>query len=135
MVPGANLAVTAEAENLLARGGALVLPDFLAGSGASLSMEGLFAPQEHPTPPQILAHVEQRMAGLVRQTLTRSTAEGITPTQAARRICAETVPQPGTRPYGNPLRDDMPSHPIDFQLQAISTPPRNFWRCSTSRGG
>lgn len=104
VVPGANLAVTAEAENLLARGGTLVLPDFLAGCGGSLSMEGLFAPQEHPAPEQVLAHVEQRMAGLVQQALTRGRAEGITPTQAAWSICAESDPQPGTRPYGSPLR-------------------------------
>jgi glutamate dehydrogenase (NAD(P)+) len=102
VVPGANLAVTPEAENLLSRKGTLVLPDFLAGCGGSLSMEGLFAPDEHPGPAQILAHVEQRMAGLVRRTLTRSMAEGITPTQAAWRICAEAVPQPGSRPYGTP---------------------------------
>jgi glutamate dehydrogenase (NAD(P)+) len=104
VVPGANLAITPEAENLLGRGGALVLPDFLAGCGGSLSMEGLFAPLDHPTPAQILAHVEQRMAKLVRETLTRSRAEGVTPTQAAWRICTERVPQPGTRPYGSPLR-------------------------------
>ena len=100
VVPGANLAVTEAAEALLSRAGVLVLPDFLTGCGGSLAMDGLFGPQEHPTPAQVLAHVEQRMTALVRQTLARSRADQVSPTVAALRICAETVPQPGARPYG-----------------------------------
>lgn len=102
VVPGANLAVTAGAESLLARNGVLVLPDFLAGCGGSLAMDGLFGPKEQPAPAEILAHVEQRMAEMVRQVLSRSEAEHISPTLAALRICAETVPPPG-RPYGGPI--------------------------------
>jgi glutamate dehydrogenase (NAD(P)+) len=101
VVPGANLAVTAEAESRLSQRGILVLPDFVAGCGSSLAMEGLFGPKEHPAPVQVLAHLEQRMAELVRRVLARSEAEGISPTAAALRICAETVPQAG-RPYGDP---------------------------------
>lgn len=99
VVPGANLAVTAGAESLLAQKGVLVLPDFLAGCGGSLAMDGLFGPEEDPTPAQVLAHMEQRMAQMVRRVLARSETERISPTVAALRICAETVPQPG-RPYG-----------------------------------
>lgn len=101
VVPGANLAVTAEADHVLYQRGIVVLPDLLSGSGGSLSMEGLFAPKDHPDPAAVLEHVEKRMAQIVQQTLARSLAEKITPAQAALRTCAEIVPQPGTRPYGN----------------------------------
>lgn len=102
VVPGANLAVTAEADHLLHQKGILVLPDLLTGSGGSLSMEGLFAPEDIPSPEGVLGHVEQRMTQLVNQTLARSLAEKISPAQAALRTCGEFVPQPGTRPYGAP---------------------------------
>ncbi|MDW7774479.1 MAG: Glu/Leu/Phe/Val dehydrogenase dimerization domain-containing protein [Desulfobulbaceae bacterium] len=100
VVPGANLAVTGEADQLLYQRNIPVLPDLLAGSGGSLAMEGLFAPEEHPQPAEILAHVGRRMTRLVRRTLARSRTEKTTPALAALRICEETVPQPGTRPYG-----------------------------------
>ncbi len=102
VVPGANLAITAEADDLLHQRGIIALPDLLAGSGGSLSMEGLFGPDELPAPEEVLAHVEQRMTGLVKQILSRSSAENISPARAALRTCAEIIPQPGTRAYGNP---------------------------------
>jgi glutamate dehydrogenase (NAD(P)+) len=102
VVPGANLAVTSGSENLLHQRGILALPDFLAGSGGSLSMEGLFAAKDHPRPAEVLDHVAQRMTKIVSQTLSRSRQERTTPTQAALDICGETAPQPGTRPYGDP---------------------------------
>ncbi|GAB4343659.1 MAG: hypothetical protein Kow0089_19620 [Desulfobulbaceae bacterium] len=102
VVPGANLAVTEAADTLLHERDIVVVPDFLAGCGGSLSMEGLFAPDEHPAPEEVLAHVEKRMVGLVGRILARSREEGVSPTVAARRACAEIVPQPGTRPYGRP---------------------------------
>ncbi|MFO7606950.1 MAG: Glu/Leu/Phe/Val dehydrogenase dimerization domain-containing protein, partial [Desulfurivibrionaceae bacterium] len=51
VVPGANLAVPEESEAILDRRGIPVLPDFLAGCGGSLSMEGLHGPDLHPTAP------------------------------------------------------------------------------------
>lgn len=101
VVPGANLAVTPEADDLLYQRGIVVLPDLLSGSGGSLSMEGLFAPKEHPEPVNVLDHVERRMRELVKQILARGRAEQISPARAALRACGETVPQPG-RPYGDP---------------------------------
>lgn len=101
VVPGANLAVTDEADNLLYQRGITVLPDLLAGSGGSLSMEGLFSPHDHPGPAAVLAHVEQRMTKLVKQTLDRSMAESISPARAALRICSEAVSPPDTKPYGD----------------------------------
>jgi glutamate dehydrogenase (NAD(P)+) len=100
LVPGANLAVTAGGEDLLYRRGIVALPDFLAGSGGSLSMEGLFAPADHPGPAEVLAHVGQRMDRAVKQILARSRLEKISPTRAALKICGEKLPQPGARPYG-----------------------------------
>lgn len=102
VVPGANLAVTEEAREILHERGILVVPDFLSGCGGSLSMEGLFGPEEHPDPQEVLAHVEKRMTRLVTDILVRSRAENITPTRSAERTCAEAVSQPGIRPYGDP---------------------------------
>jgi glutamate dehydrogenase (NAD(P)+) len=102
VVPGANLAVPRESIELLHEKSILVLPDFLAGCGGSLSMEGLFGPDEHPGPDAVLAHVETKMSELVLKILARSTREQITPTEAALRFCEETVCQPETRPYGKP---------------------------------
>jgi glutamate dehydrogenase/leucine dehydrogenase len=48
IVSGANLAVTDEAEAVLHERGILVIPDMVAGCGGSLSMEGLFGPDELP---------------------------------------------------------------------------------------
>ena len=100
VVPGANLAVTNVADLLLFEKDIIVLPDLLAGSGGSLSMEGLFAPSDHPEPDDVLGHVEERMTFLVRQLLARSKEEKLPPSEAAIQICSEIVPQPGTRPYG-----------------------------------
>lgn len=113
LVPGANLAVTPGGEQLLSGRGVLVLPDFLPGSGGSLSMEGLFAPSSHPSPEEVLAHVAQRMDRIVKQTLARSREEKITPTRAALNICREQIPQPGTRPYGDP--GIAPMHPGEIR--------------------
>jgi len=102
VVPGANLAVTEKAEDVLRQRNIPVIPDFLVGCGGSLSMSGLFGPPQHPEPAAVLEYVDQRMSELVRQILDRSIAENISPTQAAKKTCAEVVPQPGTRPYGDP---------------------------------
>jgi glutamate dehydrogenase (NAD(P)+) len=102
VVPGANLAVPHESIQLFYERSILVLPDFLAGCGGSLSMEGLFGPADHPTPDAVLAHIETKMVEVVSKILSRSTEEQITPTDAALKYCAETVCQPDTRPYGNP---------------------------------
>ena len=100
VVPGANLAVTEEADQILYDRGIIVLPDLLSGSGGSLSMEGLFGPEEIPAPEDLLNHVEQRMSALVNQVLERSIKENIPPSRAAHCICMEAVPQPGSKPYG-----------------------------------
>jgi glutamate dehydrogenase (NAD(P)+) len=102
VVPGANLAVTEAADSLLFERGIIVLPDLLSGCGGSLSMAGLFGPENHPGPEEVLAHVEKQMTTLVNQTLARSRSENIPPSLAALRICSEAVPVPGVKPYGDP---------------------------------
>jgi glutamate dehydrogenase (NAD(P)+) len=102
LVPGANLAVPGESVALLHEKSILVLPDFLAGCGGSLSMEGLFGPDQHPEPEAVLAHVETKMAELVLKILARSRSLHISPTDTALQFCGEAVCQPETRPYGKP---------------------------------
>jgi glutamate dehydrogenase (NAD(P)+) len=99
VVPGANLAVTPEADSLLHQRGIVVLPDLLSGSGGSLSMEGLFAPEDNPDPAEILGHVERRMTQMVNQILARSQAGKISPAQAALQVCSEIVVAPGGKAY------------------------------------
>ena len=102
IVPGANLAVTKESEKILHDRSILVLPDFLAGCGGSLSMEGLFGPREHPDPRSVIAHVENKMMEIVYKVLHRSEKESISPTDSALQFCDEFVCLPDTRPYGTP---------------------------------
>jgi len=100
IVPGANLAVTAEAENLLNDLGVITIPDFVAGCGGSLSMDGLFGPQDHPSVQDVLDHVEKRMRSIVNKVLERSRKDGITPREAALNLCLETPIYSDAKPYG-----------------------------------
>jgi glutamate dehydrogenase (NAD(P)+) len=99
VVPGANLAVTTEGEEILRGRGILVVPDYLAGCGGSISMEGLFGPDSHPEPEAVLLHVQTKMAALVEKVLSISREQNISPTLAALRYCAETAIPPGNKPY------------------------------------
>ncbi len=101
VVPGANLAVTEKAEKILNDRGVVVLPDFLAGCGGSLSMEGLFGPEEHPEPAEVIQYVKEKMAILVKQVLEKSKREKVSPTNAALSICDEVELITGQKPYGN----------------------------------
>ena len=102
VVPGANLAVMAESGIILHKRGIPVLPDFLAGSGGSLSMEGLYGPDHHPSPQEVLDHVRNKMQDLVRQVMIRAINERCSPTEAALKICDEREDHPNSRPYGRP---------------------------------
>jgi glutamate dehydrogenase/leucine dehydrogenase len=97
---GANLAVTAGAEKILQERGIIVIPDLVAGCGGSLSMEGLFGPAEMPTVEDVVAHVDSKTRKIVKKILKRSKVDGVSPREAALRICKETPLFPGTRPYG-----------------------------------
>ena len=100
VVPGANLAVTVESAAILHQRGIPVLPDFLAGCGGSLSMEGLYGPDHHPSPTEVLDHVRNKMQDLVRQVMTRSSKDKCSPTEAALKICEEREDHSDSRPYG-----------------------------------
>ncbi|MHC4636585.1 MAG: Glu/Leu/Phe/Val dehydrogenase dimerization domain-containing protein [Planctomycetota bacterium] len=100
IVPGANLAITEEAEKLLHSRGIITIPDFVAGCGGSLSMDGLFGPKSHPSAQGVLDHVGKRMRFIVQKVLERSHKDRITPREAALVLCSEAVIHPEARPYG-----------------------------------
>jgi len=102
VVPGANLAVPKESDAILHRRHIPVLPDFLAGCGGSLSMEGLYGPDSHPTAQEVLDHVGNRMQELVRQVIDESHTDNCPLSEAALRICAKRQDRPDCRPYGRP---------------------------------
>ncbi len=99
IVSGANLAVTDEAEAILHQRGILVIPDMLAGCGGSLSMEGLFGPDELPSVQDVLNHVDHKTRRIVKNLLQRSRQDNISQREAALRICAETPLHPDSKPY------------------------------------
>ncbi|MBU0675952.1 MAG: hypothetical protein KJ950_15050 [Proteobacteria bacterium] len=103
VVPGANLAVPQSSADILFERRIPVLPDFLAGCGGSLSMEGLYGPDEHPSPREVLDHVRDRMTLMVQTVMEKSRADQSSPTEAALGLCGNFRPQPGTRPYGRPF--------------------------------
>ncbi len=104
VVAGANLAITEEAESILSRRGIIPIPDFIAGCGGSLSMDGLFGPRSHPSIQNVLDHVEKRMRIIIKKVMERSQKDGITPREAALNICSETAVHPEAKPYG-PLEE------------------------------
>jgi len=99
VVPGANLAVPVESSNILRQRNILVLPDFLAGCGGSLSMEGLYGPLQHPSPRAVLNHVHFKMRQLVDLVINSSNSSGTTPTDAAQLISESRSDHPDRRPY------------------------------------
>jgi glutamate dehydrogenase (NAD(P)+) len=101
IVPGANLAVTMEAEEILNSRGIITIPDFMAGCGGSLSMNALFGPKSHPSAEEMLDSLGDGMRAMVRKVLERSQKDGITPREAALNLCSEAPIYPETRPYGS----------------------------------
>jgi glutamate dehydrogenase (NAD(P)+) len=99
VVPGANLAVTREAEEILFGRGVLVLPCFVAGSGGTVAMNGLFGPKEHPAPRQVLDYVKTAMSTKVGELLHESAHSNQTPTQVAERLVADEPRVGRTLPY------------------------------------
>ncbi len=83
VIPGANLAVTPEAERLLFQRGVICLPSFIAGCGGSLSMNGLFAPADTPSASEVLNYVSYAMTKMVQETMAISANENIPPEAAA----------------------------------------------------
>jgi glutamate dehydrogenase/leucine dehydrogenase len=100
VVPGANLSVTHEARKLLNDRGIITIPDFVAGCGGSLAMDGLFGPEIEPSAQEVLTHVNKRMRRIVKKVIKRSQQDGVTTREAALRICSEATIYPEARPYG-----------------------------------
>jgi len=100
IVPGANLAVTEEAERLLNDRGIITIPDFMAGCGGSMSMRALFGPKSHPTVSDFLDGLAKGMHGMVKKVLERSQKDGTTPREAALDLCSEAPIYPDAKPYG-----------------------------------
>jgi glutamate dehydrogenase (NAD(P)+) len=100
IVPGANLAITEMAERLLHERGIITIPDFVAGCGGSLSMDGLFGLQPPLSAHDVLDHVGKRMRSIVKEILERSRKDGITPRKAALHLCSEAPIYPEAKPYG-----------------------------------
>lgn len=100
VVTGANLGVSVEAEKVLYQRSILVVPDFVAGCGGSLSMDGLFGPKEIPTPMDVLNHIENRIRQIVQQIIRLSKVEEKIPREVALAICAEATEYPDALPYG-----------------------------------
>jgi len=100
VVPGANLSVTHEAEKLLNDRGIITIPDFVAGCGGSLSMDGLFGPEIEPSAQEVMNHVNKRMRKIVKKVIKRSQQDGVTTREAALRLCSEARIYPEARPYG-----------------------------------
>lgn len=99
VVPGANLAVPKASALILQQRNILVLPDFLAGCGGSLSMEGLYGPASHPTARQVLDHIRGKMQKLVKQVIEQSRLEQCSPNEAALRIIDARPDHGDRRPY------------------------------------
>ncbi len=100
VVCGANLAISREAEALLHEKGVIVVPDFVAGCGGSVSMDGLFGPTVAPSGKDVLGYVDAKMRAIVMQVLSRSRERGIAVRQAAMEICSSVRTISGERPYG-----------------------------------
>ena len=100
VVPGANLSVTPAAEKMLIDRGIIIIPDFVAGCGGSLSMDGLFGPETEPSAQEVLNHVSKRMRKIVKKVIKRSHQDGVTTREAALRLCSEASIYPEARPYG-----------------------------------
>jgi glutamate dehydrogenase (NAD(P)+) len=90
VAPGANAAVTREAETALQAAGALVVPDFVANAGGILASH--FWPLELPSS-ALEALLERRYRAIVRGLLARATRDGVAPAELARRLAGERLVQ------------------------------------------
>ena len=99
VIPGANLGVNENAENILYEKKIVVLPSFVAGCGGVASMAGLFSPKNHPSPKDVLEYVKSVSYKAVDEILFLSNKENITPTVAAIKIIANRDIPLKLKPY------------------------------------
>lgn len=98
VVVGANLGLATDVEDVLARRGVVVVPDFVGGCGGSASMSALFGPPRCPTPDEFLDRLAATMQALVHRVLDRAADDGRGPRAAALALCDE--PCLRQTPYG-----------------------------------
>jgi len=87
VVPGANIAVTPEAERILHRRGVLVLPDYIANAGGVICAAVEYA---GGTRAQAFAAIQEKIAQNTREVLERAGA-GELPREAADRLASARV--------------------------------------------
>ncbi|NTU41813.1 MAG: Glu/Leu/Phe/Val dehydrogenase [Nitrospirales bacterium] len=88
ILQGANIPVTAEAEESLHRRGVLVVPDFIANAGGVIMAAMEYAKRTEAEAFQAIAERIRKNTGRI---IERSVAEGILPRQAAETIALERV--------------------------------------------
>lgn len=99
VVPGANLAVSLEAEKILFDRKIIVLPCFAVGCGGSISMNGLFGPKDTPSPLDVLSYIEDTMGEIIRNIVTKSKKEELPPRMAATKWIEERIIPARKAPY------------------------------------
>lgn len=94
VVEGANLPTTAEAQQVLAERGVVVVPDFVANAGgvvaAAFAMDSRCSPFR-PDPAAIFTFVAQRLRDNTVAVLAQSRGQGVTSHQAARGLAQQRV--------------------------------------------
>ncbi|MGW6255871.1 Glu/Leu/Phe/Val dehydrogenase dimerization domain-containing protein [Streptomyces sp. NPDC055085] len=92
VVEAANMPVLAEAEDLLAARGVVVLPDVVVNSGTNAWWWWTLFGDIGADPDEAFAHIRRSMRALIDQTLARAEADGTTPRAAAHAIVTDRLP-------------------------------------------
>ncbi|MFF1516554.1 Glu/Leu/Phe/Val dehydrogenase dimerization domain-containing protein [Streptomyces sp. NPDC058305] len=92
VVEAANMPVLAEAEELLAARGVVVLPDVVVNSGTNAWWWWTLFGDIGADPDEAFAHIRRSMRALIDQMLARAEADGTTPRAAAHAIVADRLP-------------------------------------------
>jgi glutamate dehydrogenase/leucine dehydrogenase len=99
VVVGSNCGLRPDVEQALHRRGVLVIPDFVAGSGGSGSMEAVFGPRRRPTAHEALDLVAGMMHTMIDHLVDLARTRGASVREVALHLAANAA-HPGERPYG-----------------------------------
>ncbi|OQQ19358.1 glutamate dehydrogenase [Streptomyces sp. M41(2017)] len=88
----ANMPVLADAEELLAARGVVVLPDVVVNSGTNAWWWWTLFGDIGADPDEAFAHIRRSMRALIDQTLARAETDGTTPRAAAHAIVTDRLP-------------------------------------------
>ncbi|MFG2449723.1 Glu/Leu/Phe/Val dehydrogenase dimerization domain-containing protein [Streptomyces sp. NPDC048512] len=92
VVEAANMPVLADAEELLAARGVVVLPDVVVNSGTNAWWWWTLFGDIGADPDEAFAHIRRSMRALIDQTLARAETDGTTPRAAAHAIVTDRLP-------------------------------------------